>query len=54
MLLKFDAAATVSHFALDPQEEISFGLKDLAAVHAICDTGDSTTLTIIESAGYFG
>jgi hypothetical protein len=42
-----DATATTDHFKLEPEDEIEVGLDDITAVHAICDSSETTTLNII-------
>jgi len=41
-----NAAATTSHFKLFPEDEIIIGLRTITDVHAICDTGETTTLSV--------
>ena len=48
-----NAAATTSHFKLDPTDEITIGLADITDVHAICDAGLTTTLYIIGWESYW-
>lgn len=42
-----NAAATTSHFELEPDDEIHIGLATITDVHAICDAGETTTLRIV-------
>ena len=39
--------ATTSMFELEPDDEISIGLATITDVHAICDTGLTTTLRVV-------
>lgn len=45
--LNFNGVATTSHFKIDPSETLEIGLKNLETVQSICDTGRTTTLTIV-------
>lgn len=45
----FNAAATTSHFKLDPEDEIEIGLDSITTIQAICDTSETTTLQAIGS-----
>ena len=45
--INLNAAATTSHFRLDPDEELEIGLSTITDVHAICATSATTTLRII-------
>ena len=42
-----NATATTDHFQLDPDDEITIGYDSVSAVHAICNSGETTTLRII-------
>lgn len=47
-----NAAATTSHFSLDPSESILIGLQNIASVQAISDSGITTTLKIVGWEAY--
>ena len=42
-----NAAATTSHFKLDPEDEIEIGLNVITSVQAICDSSETTTIQVI-------
>ena len=45
--INLNGAATTSHFKLKQDDEIYIGLQTITDVHAICDTGETTTLKVI-------
>lgn len=51
--INFNAAATTSLFKLNAQDELSVGLIDIETIQAICDTGLTTTLSVLGTKGYW-
>lgn len=45
--INLNAAATTSHYKLYTGQSLTLGLQKITDVHAITDTGDATTLSII-------
>ena len=45
--IHLNATATTSHWELNPNDELLLGLNEITSIHAICDSGLTTTLKII-------